>query len=89
MVGEVRPTTDDRGYDQTVSGPSYAQAVNFDLRYPGQVFDDETALSYNLHRYYDAATGRYAQADPIGLAGGWNRFGYVGKNRRNGLIHVV
>ncbi|MPT51113.1 RHS repeat-associated core domain-containing protein, partial [Delftia sp.] len=56
----------------------YAQAVKFDLRYPGQVFDEETGLSYNLHRYYDAATGRYMQADPIGLEGGWNRFGYVG-----------
>jgi len=76
--GEVRPTTGDRGYGQTVSGPSYAQAVKFDLRYPGQVFDEETGLSYNLHRYYDAETGRYIQADPIGLDGGWNRFGYVG-----------
>ncbi len=83
--GEVRPTTGDRGYGQTVSGPSYAQAVKFDLRYPGQVFDEETGLSYNLHRYYDAATGRYIQADPIGLEGGWNRFGYVGDNP---LSHV-
>jgi RHS repeat-associated protein len=79
-LGEVRPTTGDRGYGQTVSGPSYAQAVKFDLRYPGQVFDEETGLSYNLHRYYDAATGRYMQADPIGLEGGWNRFGYVNGN---------
>jgi RHS repeat-associated protein len=75
--GEVRPTTGDRGYGQTVSGPSYAQAVKFELRYPGQVFDEETGLSYNLHRYYDVAAGRYIQADPIGLEGGWNRFGYV------------
>ncbi|OWG18565.1 hypothetical protein KDK82_2044 [Delftia sp. K82] len=81
--GEVRPTTGDRGYGQTVSGPSYAQAVKFDLRYPGQVFDEETGLSYNLHRYYDAATGRYIQADPIGLEGGWNRFGYVANNPLN------
>ncbi len=81
--GEVRPTTGDRGYGQTVSGPSYAQAVKFDLRYPGQVFDEETGLSYNLHRYYDAATGRYIQADPIGLEGGWNRFGYVSGNPLN------
>ncbi|WP_139225819.1 RHS repeat-associated core domain-containing protein, partial [Paracidovorax konjaci] len=54
--------------------------VRFDLRYPGQVWDEETGLNYNLHRYYDPATGRYMQADPIGLAGGWNRFWYVGGN---------
>jgi RHS repeat-associated protein len=59
--------------------------VNFTLRYPGQVFDEETGLSYNLHRYYDAATGRYIQADPIGLAGGWNRFGYVGGDPLNAI----
>jgi RHS repeat-associated protein len=81
--GEVRPTTGDRGYGQTVSGPSSAQAVKFDLRYPGQVSDEETGLSYNLHRYYDAATGRYIQADPIGLEGGWNRFAYVSNNPLN------
>ncbi|MDX4956363.1 RHS repeat-associated core domain-containing protein [Delftia acidovorans] len=57
--------------------------MKFDLRYPGQVFDEETGLSYNLHRYYDAATGRYIQADPIGLEGGWNRFGYVANNPLN------
>jgi RHS repeat-associated protein len=83
--GEVRPTTGDRGYGQTVSGPSYAQAVKFELRYPGQVFDEETGLSYNLHRYYDVAAGRYIQADPIGLEGGWNRFGYVGGDPLNAI----
>jgi RHS repeat-associated protein len=83
--GEVRPTTGDRGYGQTVSGPNYRWSPYHDLRYPGQVFDEETGLSYNLHRYYDAATGRYIQADPIGLAGGWNRFGYVGGDPLNAI----
>jgi RHS repeat-associated protein len=71
--GEVRPTTGERGYGQTVSGPSYVQAVKFDLRYPGQVFDEETGLSYNLHRYYDAATGRYTRR----TRSGW-RVGGIG-----------
>jgi RHS repeat-associated protein len=61
----------------------YLPTVKFDLRYPGQVSDEETGLSYNLHRYYDAATGRYIQADPIGLEGGWNRFAYVSNNPLN------
>lgn len=77
--GETNPTTGATKYTQNGQGSaSYAEAVRFDLRYPGQVWDEETGLAYNLHRYYDAATGRYIQVDPIGLDGGWNRFGYVG-----------
>ncbi|MCY1546708.1 RHS repeat-associated core domain protein [compost metagenome] len=37
-------------------------------------------MFYNYHRSYDAKTGRYSQPDPIGLDGGWNRFGYVDAN---------
>jgi RHS repeat-associated protein len=44
------------------------------------VADGETGLSYNYFRSYDSRTGRYTQGDPIGLQGGWNRFGYVGGN---------
>jgi RHS repeat-associated protein len=50
------------------------------LRYPGQYFDQESNLHYNYHRSYSATTGRYTQSDPIGLDGGWNRFGYVDEN---------
>ncbi|WP_181763054.1 RHS repeat-associated core domain-containing protein [Rhodococcus spelaei] len=38
------------------------------LRFPGQYFDDETGLHYNLHRYYDPGTARYVTQDPLGLA---------------------
>ncbi|WP_146749413.1 RHS repeat-associated core domain-containing protein [Paracidovorax anthurii] len=80
--GEANPTTGATGYAQSgqASGRTYGEAVLFDLRYPGQVWDEETGLSYNLHRYYDAGTGRYIQVDPIGLTGGWNRFGYANAN---------
>ncbi|MGS5088851.1 RHS repeat-associated core domain-containing protein [Hydrogenophaga sp. A37] len=60
--------------------PASGQApVSYSLRYPGQV-DDGNGLFYNWHRFYDPRVGRYTSADPIGLAGGFNRFGYVGGN---------
>ncbi len=45
--------------------------------FPGQsrVLPD---LYYNRHRDYDPTTGRYIQADPIGLDGGQNSYAYAG-----------
>ena len=40
-------------------------------------------LYYNRYRDYDPTTGRYIQADPIGLNGGANVYGYVGGNPVN------
>ncbi|MEK8142226.1 RHS repeat-associated core domain-containing protein [Streptomyces sp. M10(2022)] len=37
------------------------------LRFPGQYFDPETGLHYNVHRYYDPETACYVSADPLGL----------------------
>jgi RHS repeat-associated protein len=64
----------------TNAGTTSIPRIEYNLRYPGQVFDKESNLSYNYFRTYDAKTGRYTQSDPIGLDGGWNRFGYVGGN---------
>jgi RHS repeat-associated protein len=61
-------------------GSTTVPAVTFNLRYPGQYFDQESGLHYNYHRSYSATVGRYTQSDPIGLDGGWNRFSYVGQN---------
>lgn len=37
------------------------------MRFPGQWFQLEAGLAYNWHRHYDSTTGRYTQADPLGL----------------------
>jgi RHS repeat-associated protein len=47
------------------------------LRFPGQYFDRETNLAYNMARDYDPATGRYVESDPIELDGGLNLYVYV------------
>ncbi|GAA2449696.1 putative T7SS-secreted protein [Streptomyces macrosporus] len=47
------------------------------LRFPGQYHDPETGLHYNLYRYYDPATARYATPDPLGLEPAPNPATYV------------
>jgi RHS repeat-associated protein len=38
---------------------------------------DASGLLYRRNRYYDPATGRFTQEDPIGLAGGINLYGFA------------
>src|SRR5690606_26952923 len=54
--------------------------VENNLRFPGQYYDQETGLHQNYFRDYDPETGRYIQADPIGLEGGVNYFIYASSN---------
>lgn len=82
--GEDKPTVAENRFanlDTTPNpGTTGISEVKFNLRYPGQYADEESGLFYNYFRSYDARMGRYSQPDPIGLDGGWNRFGYVDGN---------
>ncbi|MBD2800020.1 RHS repeat protein [Xenorhabdus sp. M] len=51
--------------------------VNCNLRFAGQYEDTESGLYYNRFRYYSPETAQYISADPIGLLGGVNPYGYV------------
>jgi RHS repeat-associated protein len=44
--------------------------LTLNVRFPGQYADAETGLHYNLLRDYDSETGRFVEADPIGVLGG-------------------
>ncbi len=57
--------------------------VELNVRESSQYEDVETGLSYNLLRSFASGVGRFTQMDPIGLAGGLNRPGYVGANPLN------
>ena len=35
----------------------------YNLRFPGQYFDEETGLHYNYYRTYDPSTGRYLESE--------------------------
>ncbi|WP_068063863.1 DUF6531 domain-containing protein [Nocardia xishanensis] len=43
-------------------------AASTPLRFPGQQYDAETGLHYNLFRTYSPVAGRYLTPDPLGLA---------------------
>ncbi len=58
--------------DDDPDGDGIPVACN--LRFPGQYYDAETGLNYNYHRDYDPATGRYIEADALGMRSGSNLY---------------
>ena len=67
-------------------GSNLAQgSLEFNLRFAGQYYDSESSLHYNIYRTYDPNAKRYMQSDPIGLAGGFNTYNYVGRNPLNNI----
>ena len=50
------------------------------FRYTARESDAETGLYYYRARYYDPATGRFSNEDPIQFDGGINLYAYVGND---------
>ena len=68
------------GVDATTGTP-------INLRFPGQWFQLEAGLNQNWMRDYDPTTGRYLQADPLGLVDGSSVVrGMRGRVRLGGVI---
>ena len=61
------------GVHVSTSGP-------IELRFPGQWFQRESGLNQNWMREYDPTSGRYIQADPLGLVDGASVYGYALQN---------
>ncbi|AXI43754.1 RHS repeat domain-containing protein [Sulfitobacter sp. SK011] len=61
-------------------GVQVSTGPNIELRFPGQWFQSESGLHQNWMREYDPTTGRYIQADPLGLVEGASVYGYVLQN---------
>ncbi|MEP6492499.1 MAG: RHS repeat-associated core domain-containing protein [bacterium] len=64
------------------SGLQFNRPRPVDVRLPWfgdmvQGHTDASGLMYKRNRYYDPNTGRFAQEDPIGLAGGMNLYGFA------------
>ncbi len=49
-------------------------------RFPGQWFQSESGLHLNWMRDYDPTTGRYLQADPLGLVDGASVYGHAAQS---------
>ncbi len=50
------------------------------LQYTARHWDPDTGLYQNRNRWYDPHLGRFISEDPIGLAGGINKYAYAGNN---------
>ena len=61
-------------------GVAVSSGTPIDLRFPGQWFQTETGLYQNWMRDYDPTTGRYMEADPLGLVDGASVYGYARQN---------
>lgn len=76
--------SDPFGNNMANENPNGAGQFTFNLRFPGQYYDRETDLHYNVNRDYDPSVGRYIESDPIGLDGeDVNTYSFVGQDPVN------
>ncbi len=84
LSGEVAYSAQYSAYGQRVESycdPEFERQfgrVDTPFRLLGQVYDEDAELSWTLFRCFDAETGRWLSADPLGLLGGRDLFGFDG-----------
>jgi len=78
LTDATRATVWQASYDPFGQPWQVTGTVEQNLRFPGQYFLIESGLSYNWHRFYDPATGRYTQPDPLRFVDGPSVYGYAG-----------
>jgi RHS repeat-associated protein len=80
MTDAAKSTVWQAAYNPHGEATTLSGTISNNLRFPGQYFQIETALSYNWHRHYDATTGRYTQPDPLRFVDGPNIYAYAGNS---------
>ena len=78
LTDATRATVWSASYDPFGQPWQVTGTVEQNLRFPGQYFLIESGLSYNWHRFYDPATGRYTQPDPLRFVDGPSVYAYAG-----------
>lgn len=69
-------------YTPLGSAHQTAGDLNFDLRLPGQIFDDATGWHDNLLRTFHPQFGQYLEPDPLGPLPGSQAWGYAAQQPR-------
>lgn len=60
-------------------------SLTYNLRFPGQYYDAESGVVYNVNRDYVPSLGRYLESDPMGLQASLSTYGYVNANPLNNV----